>query len=190
MPPSAASSANPGPAPDRPSGYLPRLTDNTYCGHAIVFWTLTMRDRHTGWLTPNLHVTFRELLLHASARQNLWCPVYVLMPDHLHLIWMGMASTSDQRKAMTFLRRQLAPHLTPARLQHQAHDHVLRPDEKAPDCFASTVHYICENPVRAGLINAAANWPSLGCIVPGYPDLHPLRPDYWDLFWKLHNAAV
>ncbi|HEY8991760.1 MAG TPA: hypothetical protein VIM46_07270, partial [Luteolibacter sp.] len=92
----------------------------------MVFWTLTMKDRRTGWLDDRLHAAFRELLLHASARQGLWCPIYVLMPDHLHFIWIGVTETSDQRKAMIFLRRHLAARLVPACFQHQPHDHVLR----------------------------------------------------------------
>ena len=51
------------------------------------------------------------------------------MPDHLHLVWMGMRRESDQFNAMRFLRRQLGPMLKPYKFQHQAHDHVLREDE-------------------------------------------------------------
>lgn len=176
--------------PKRPSGHLPRLSPAAYRGHAAVFWTLTMEDRRTGWLDDRLHAAFRELLLHAAARQGLWCPVYVLMPDHLHLIWIGMTEMSDQRKAMIFLRRHLAPRLAPACFQHQPHDHVLRPEERQRGAFTSTVNYLCENPVRAGLTQDPATWPWLGCVIPGYPDLHPLRTDYWDLFWRLHNSAA
>ena len=110
-----------------------------------------MKDRRTGWLDDRLHAAFRELLLHASARQGLGCPIYVLMPDHLHLIWIGITGMSDQRKAMIFLRRHLSPRLAPACLQHQPHDHVLRPEERQRGAFTSTVHYLCEHPVRAGL---------------------------------------
>jgi len=46
---------------------------------------------------------FRELLLHAAARQGFFCPVYVLMPDHLHVVWMGMRVCTDQRLANRFL---------------------------------------------------------------------------------------
>jgi hypothetical protein len=40
--------------------------------------------------------------------------------------------------------------------------------------------------VRAELVKDANDWPYLGAIVPGYPELHPLEDDYWRLFWKLY----
>jgi REP element-mobilizing transposase RayT len=50
-------------------------------------------------------------MLHAAAREGLFCPVYCLMPDHLHLVWMGLRLDSDQRNAMSFLRTYLEPAL-------------------------------------------------------------------------------
>jgi len=69
--------------------YLPRLAREHYQAGAVVHWTLTTFDRARGWLTPSFHCRFRELMLHVAARENLVCPIYCLMPDHLHLIWMG-----------------------------------------------------------------------------------------------------
>lgn len=67
-----------------------------------------MKRRATGWLDESFHLHFRELLLHAAAREGLFCPVYVLMPDHLHLLWMGLCTDSEQGNAMKFLRKHLA----------------------------------------------------------------------------------
>lgn len=33
-------------------------------------------------------------------------------------------------------------------------------------------------------------WPYLGCMVAGYPTLHPLDEGYWDRFWKIRAAMV
>ena len=33
----------------------------------------------------------------------------------------------------------------------------------------------------------ARDWPWLGAVVPGYPDVHPLEEDFWPLFWKLYE---
>src|SRR5262249_49602455 len=55
---------------------------------------------------------FRELLLHAAARENLYCPAYILMPDHIHLLWMGLKLSSDQINAMRFLRQYLQVEFT------------------------------------------------------------------------------
>ena len=82
-----------------------------YQGDAVVMWTLTIAGRRTGWLSEKFHARFRELSLHACAREGLICPVYVLMPDHLHLIWMGIAKDCDQLNGMRFLRKFLAKEL-------------------------------------------------------------------------------
>ncbi len=42
------------------------------------------------------------------------------------------------------------------------------------------------NPVRAKFVEREQAWPFLGAVVPGYPTLNPLDPDFWDLFWKLY----
>jgi hypothetical protein len=77
----------------------------------VVQRTLTLERRATGWLDEKFHRHFRELLLHAAAREGLFCPVYGLMPDHLHLLWTGLRIGSDQRNAMKFRRKHLAVEL-------------------------------------------------------------------------------
>jgi REP element-mobilizing transposase RayT len=156
----------------------------------MVHWTLTLEDRATGWLDATFHRRFRELVLHAAARQPLVCPVYCLMPDHIHVVWCGTSARSDQLLAVRFLRKYLNLILKPARLQHQSHDHVLDEAEHEPHAFENTAGYVLENPIRAGLVAHAREWKWLGCIVPGYPDLHPLRPGYWEKFWQLYHAMT
>jgi len=60
--------------------YLPRLPHEHDQGDAVVFWTLTIFDKVQGWLTAAFHQRFRELMLHAAAREGLLCPIYGLMP--------------------------------------------------------------------------------------------------------------
>lgn len=88
--------------------HLPRLDRKFYQSFAVVHWTITFEDRSTGWLDEAFHAFFRELLLHAAARQGLFCPAYCLMPDHIHLMWMGMKISTDQIVSMRFLRTHLA----------------------------------------------------------------------------------
>jgi REP element-mobilizing transposase RayT len=77
-------------------GHLPRLNAAAYRGFAVVHWAMTIRDRRTGWLNAVNHVRLREALLHTAVKYDLLCPVYCLMPDHVHLIWMGLNERSDQ----------------------------------------------------------------------------------------------
>ena len=151
---------------------------------------MTLRDRTTGWLNNQTHAGIRELLLHTTARYQLHCPAYCLMPDHGHFLWMGLNSDSDQLKAARFFRRQWNSLLSQfeSKLQPQGYDHVLREEERHPEEFEDTVLYIFRNPQRAKLVDDWNDWPYLGAIVPGYPDL-PYSPviKFWPRFWKIHN---
>jgi REP element-mobilizing transposase RayT len=167
--------------------YLPRLRPEFYQGDAVVHWTLTIAQHGTGWLDDHFHVSFRELLLHACVREGLVCPCYCLMPDHMHLIWMGLKPESDQRNGMSFLRTYSEPLLSPCRYQAQAHDHVLGDEERRRGSFARHCSYVLQNPVRAGLVTSSADWSCAGGIVPGYPKLHPRDEKYWEIFWKLYH---
>ena len=111
------------------------------------------------------------------------------MPDHIHLIWMGLRRDTDQRNGMKFLREHLGSALRAHRFQHQAHDHVLREQERQRGAFAGTCFYVIDNARTDGLVAQAKDWPFSGAIVPGYPALHPLEEDFWPLFWKIYAAA-
>ncbi|HAB16862.1 MAG TPA: hypothetical protein PLX89_02235 [Verrucomicrobiota bacterium] len=173
---------------DRPI-FLPRLAREQYQGDAIIHWSLPIFDRTTGWLNDTFHGRFRELMQHTAAREGLICPVYCLMPDHLHLIWMGLRRDTDQKNGMAFLRTHLEPELRGPKFQPQAHDHVLRDNEKQQIEFARACFYIFANPLRAGLVNDCAHWAYSGSVVPGYPRLHPLEPEFWNRFWRIYARA-
>jgi hypothetical protein len=189
--------------------HLPRLDRSFYQAFAAVHWRMRVAPSTPGWLDDRFHLQFRELLLHACGRERLFCPTYCLMPDHLHVMWLGLALASDQLNGMKFLRTHLnrllageglqkgaAPSAEESaallraqprwKLQPQAFDHVLREEERKKGAFASVCFYVLANPVRAGLVSRDVDWAFCGCIVPGYPDLHPLREGYWELFWKLY----
>jgi hypothetical protein len=84
--------------------YLPRLPREYYQGDAVVHWTFPVELRATGWLDDSFHLPFRELMVHTTARYNLLCPIYSLMPDHLHFVWMGLSVESDQMVAIAFFK--------------------------------------------------------------------------------------
>ena len=164
--------------------WLPRLASSFYTGHAVVFWTFVIAERQTGWLDASFHHQFREQLLHTCHRYHLLCPAYVLMPDHLHLILMGVEPNANQRKAVAFFRRYLKPQ--PYDGQHQPHDHVLREKDREQGAFQKAMHYTLENPVRRNLCETAEDWTFSGCMVPGYPVLNPFQPNYWEIFWNAY----
>jgi putative transposase len=164
---------------DRPwLGKLPKLDRDVYRGYQLIHWTLTFENRATGWLDAKFHSRFREFVLHVAARHPLICPIYVLMPDHIHLVWSGLSPGTDQRSAMMIFRRWLRMAVRPHRLQRQAHDHVLRSWKHNDQAFDEVLPYVWENPVRAGLVERPEEWPYAGSIVPGYPLLHPRQKEW------------
>jgi len=159
---------------------LPRLDKSYYLGPAYVFWTHVVKDRATGWLDEAFHAHFREVLLHAMSRYQIACPTYVLMPDHIHLIWIGSQQSSNQLLANRLLRTHLQ-----LPLQKQAYDHVIQQDERTGSLFADTCNYVRNNPVRANLAETIEEWSFQGTMVPGYPSLYHVDSS---VFWKCFHA--
>ena len=170
--------------------HLPRLDPKAYRGLAMIHWTHTFEEKATGWLDDRFHHRFRELLLHAAARNPVACPVYCLMPDHIHTVWCGLSPSTDQRTAIAWLRAWLKRIVKPAKLQPQPHDHILDQYEAEGDAFEQACFYVWQNPVRAGLVGDAVEWKFTGTVVLGYPDLHPRQKDFREDYWKLYRLLV
>jgi REP element-mobilizing transposase RayT len=169
--------------------HLRRLPPEHYRADAIVHWSLTLRDRKQGWLSPVFFYRFRELLTHTAFRYELACPIFSLMPDHFHMLWMGLSESSDQLLAMKRFRKTTNESLGRQgyALQDQAYDHVLRDDEKRDVGFREVVEYIARNAERAKLIpeDQFASYPFSGCVLPGYPELRLFEMGFWDKFDRI-----
>ena len=167
---------------------LKRLPPEHYRGHAWVHWTLTMEGRRAGWLDARFLYKFRELLTHAMFRFQVACSVYCLMPDHLHLLWTGLADATNQLTAMKSFRRDLNDTLGKIgfELQRQSYDHVLKDKELERDAIESVAEYIARNPERRGLIppDAFATYPHTGCLLPGAARLTLFSEEGWDEIWR------
>jgi len=154
-----------------------------------VHWSLVIQDRKQGWCKPILLYKFRELLTHTAFRYAIACPVYCLMPDHIHMLWMGLFESSDQRLAMRHFRDRFNDVLErlQVELQGQAYDDVLKDEERKEESIEAVCDYIARNPERAGLvpIDGYADYKFTGCLVPGYPELTPFAADYWTRYWRI-----
>jgi len=170
--------------------YLKRLPPEYYRGQAYVHWSMTMQHRKTGWLVPVFYYKFREILTHTTFRFGMCCPIYCCMPDHLHLLWVGILDKCDQRLAARYFRKQMNPILEKldAHFQDQGYDHVLRDQERERPAFEEVFEYIAHNPERAGLVqeNGFRDYPYTGCLVPGYPELQIWQDDFWERFWRIY----
>tara|TARA_R110002073_G_scaffold163276_1_gene319318 strand:+ start:8586 stop:9317 length:732 start_codon:yes stop_codon:yes gene_type:complete len=169
--------------PDR----LKRLTPEYYQGDAWVHWILTIEKRRIGWLDARLLYRFRELLTHGAFRYQFACPIYCLMPDHMHLLWAGLTAKSDQLVGMKSFRKNLNDTLQRIgfQLQRQPYDHVLQDDEREQKAIEVVAEYIARNPERKGLVanDKFAKYPYTGCLLPGAPLLKPFQAKGWDPIW-------
>jgi putative transposase len=171
---------------------MKRLSSEFYRGQSFVHWNMTVADRRTGWLDEAFHSRFREVLLHTLSRFELLCPVYCLMPDHLHLLWLGLADASDQDKATAFLRRHLNACFKPDgfELQKQSWDVVLREKDRERHAVVKTIFYIVENPARRGLAGTAREWPFSGSQAVGYPQFDWRDANYGEKVWRIYEKEV
>ena len=171
-----------------PKKRLKRLSPEYYRGEAWVHWTLTVEGRKTGWLDARFLYRFRELLTHVAFRDQLACPVFCLMPDHLHLLWCGLADACDQRIAMKRFRKDINGTLGKIgyRLQGQAYDNVLRDADLDTQAIEDVMEYIARNAERKGLvsIDEFASYSYTGCLLPGCPQLRLFQDSRWGEIWR------
>ncbi len=167
---------------------LSRLDPEYYRGLAWVHWTLAIDGRRTGWLDSRFHYKFREVLAHAAFRYQFACPIFCLMPDHMHLLWCGLSHSCDQRIAMRTFRKDLNDCLARIgfELQKQPYDHVLREEECNKSAIEDTADYIARNPERKRLVpvDGYANYPHTSCLLPGYPQIKLFLPESWNVIWR------
>jgi len=50
--------------------YLQRLPREYYQADAVIHWTMPIAMRGAGWLNDAFHAHFREVMLHAAAREG------------------------------------------------------------------------------------------------------------------------
>ena len=169
---------------------LPRLDPSFYAGKAYVFWTHTTEDRGRFELNDSFHFRFREILTHVCFRYQLVTPAYCIMPDHVHLLWIGYADDADQKQATRFFRKELRSVIAPCVWQRQPHEHVVREQERKSGIYADTIRYILNNPVRADLAERWQDYAFIGSMLPGYPHIDLRQRDFRELFWKVYQKLA
>jgi putative transposase len=87
---------------------------------------------------------------------------YVIMPDHVHLFARGNYSFV-LTQWMRLLKRNLSEAIsaTPPHWHKGFFDHLIRHSES----YSEKWHYVWQNPVRAGLVTDAEDWPYQGELV-------------------------
>jgi REP element-mobilizing transposase RayT len=152
---------------------------------------MTVERRGTGWLTPETHSGILVVLGKTMRLYELACPIYCLMPDHVHLLWLGLAPASDQLSAARYFRKHTQPFLRPFRWQREAYERVLTESERGRTGVASLIEYISANPIRAGLVESAGEYRFAGRELSQLETFgcSSVQSDR-DAFWEAYNRRA
>ena len=111
-----------------------------------------------------VHAAFVAFASRANSQHNIAVGRYVIMADHVHLFVRG-PDNFQLGPWVGILKQALEKHIAVTGKspiwQRGFFDHVLRSDES----YAQKWNYVRENPVRAGLLTNADDWPYSGEIV-------------------------
>jgi putative transposase len=126
----------------------------------LYFITFNTHHRRKLLANDRVHTRFVDFA-RAGEPRGIVIGRYVIMPDHVHLFVRG-----NQDFLLTqwirLLKRNLATEI-PARLPHWQKgffDHLIRHSES----YSEKWEYVCQNPVRAGLVRYFDDWPWQGEI--------------------------
>jgi putative transposase len=140
--------------------------ETVFVDSPIYFVTGCATNRRKIFAQPTVHNAFVEFAQRGPAH-GAWIGRYVLMPDHLHAFVAFDDDKITLAKWMKSLKNTISKALRAERIagphwQKTFFDHVLRSSES----YGEKWEYVCENPVRAGLVKEAEEWPFQGEIFP------------------------
>jgi putative transposase len=139
-----------------PRRFPPRLSTFDYRGRYRYFVTCCVFRRRAAFSDPTTVSRLNVQLLQTAAERAFAVPAYVFMPDHLHVLMEGISEDANLRSMMTLLRQRLALSSTTRPLWQRGYfERVLRTDEQT----LVVAQYIIANPIRAGLVASAFDYP-------------------------------
>ena len=135
-----------------------------FSSNPLFFVTFCTYERRKLLASDPVHGTFVGFAEQAYLVRNVAVGRYVIMPDHVHF-FVRRPNDFQLGRWVGMLKQALAKHIALAGTspiwQRGFFDHVLRNDES----YAQKWNYVRENPVRAGLVTNAEDWPYSGEIV-------------------------
>jgi putative transposase len=150
-----------GPSPFRHLAHLRSFRDNP-----IVFFTTCAYQRRKILASPHCQKILGEIWQRSADHDGWWVGNYIIMPDHVHLFArpeigaQRMADWVEMWKSVSSRRIAAALSIKPPIWQPEYFDRYLRSSEN----YAEKWHYVEQNAVRAGLVEAAELWLYRGTI--------------------------
>ena len=142
----------------------PARLQRVFYEHPIYYVTICTHGRRPILTNSIVHDAFVQFGLRALNRR-IQVGRYVIMPDHLHLFVSFGPDSMSLSAWVKSLKNAISKALKPAKTasphwQKGFFDHVLRSAES----YEQKWLYVRNNPVRAGLIESADDWPYGGEI--------------------------
>ena len=139
-----------------------RLPNRSYTGLAQYFLTFCVIERRPAFKEAAVVQETLAQFQRPAAEERFEIRAYCFMPDHVHLLAMGVAADSDLRRFVkTAKERSGRAYRKRAgkRLWQEGYfERVLRDEAEARKC----ARYVVLNPVRAGLVRAPTDYPHVG----------------------------
>lgn len=131
----------------------------------IFFITICSHERRRLFDNAPFHDAFQKFAHRGHAEKGIAVGRYVLMPDHIHLFVRGGPDFALTQWARIFKftlgKTLVAAGHQPEFWQGGFFDHLIRQNES----YSKKWVYVWENPVRAGLVSLAEDWPWRGEII-------------------------
>ena len=142
--------------PNRP----PRLEPFQKYDPPLYFVTFNTHRRRKLLANTRVHSCFVNFA-EAGSPRGIAVSKYVIMPDHIHLFVSGDDDFS-LAQWIRVLKRTLSTVIPAPRPHWQKgfFDHLIRHSES----YSEKWDYVCQNPVRAGLVREPEDWPWQGEI--------------------------
>ena len=150
---------------------VPPSLGQLFPSNPVFFVTACTYPRRPLLATDSVHNVFVHFSRRAHEEHGIAVGRYVIMPDHIHLFvcgpnnfelgrWMGMLKQCLE-KIVGVTASPTGRRLQKSVWQRRFFDHVLRSEES----YAQKWEYVRDNPVRAGLVTDADDWPYAGEII-------------------------
>lgn len=149
-----------------------RLPANSYKGQVKVAFTINTSPQGVAYFQNESIIQIADTALAEAFENNHGhVAVFVVMPDHVHLIVSGSGGDSDLlrlvkefKQKTTFRARKTGVAFA---WQKDFWDHVIRDQQD----YANQVHYILRNPVRKRLCLRWEDWAHRGVLGQSWEDL-------------------
>ena len=139
-----------------------RLAPQEYVGRRQYLLTICTHDRQPWFKERSVVESTVSQFLRAADRCDFDLLAYCFMPDHVHALVGATTRTADLRHFVRIVKQQsgfaFKRTYRQTLWQRSYHDRTVRSDEKLQEI----AHYIISNPVRAGLVTTAADYPFWG----------------------------